>query len=113
MATTREQLAKLEKEVRQLKKQVAELRRERRGQVAPPKDGKRTAPKDLSGLSERERGLDILRRAGAIRAMTPEEEKLAAEWDALPEERKREVEAALWNAHIDPPLSQLIHEMRR
>ena len=113
MATTREELEQLRKEVRKLKTENAEIRRILRENGLRPKNGKRTGPKDLRGLSERERGIEILRRAGAIREMTPEEEKLAAEWRALPEEEKREAEEALRNVKIDPPLSQLIHDMRR
>jgi hypothetical protein len=53
MATTREQLAQLQRQVHHLQAENAEVRR----------------------ISERERGIEVLRRAGVIRGLTPEEKK--------------------------------------
>jgi hypothetical protein len=44
--------------------------------------------------------------------MTLEENRLAAEWNVLPEEEKRQVEETLRRVRLDTPLSQLVHEMR-
>jgi hypothetical protein len=112
MATTREQLVQLQKQVRRLKIESAEMRRVLRERGLLPGNGRRNARGGKRALSENERGIEILRRAGAIREMTPEEKKIAAEWDALPEEEKREVTETLRRVRLDPPLSQLIHEMR-
>jgi hypothetical protein len=110
MATTLEQLKELQKQVRRLKVQNAETRRILRERGILPADKRVAARKGK--LSERERVREILRNAGVTRAMTAEEEKLAAEWRALPEEEKREVDETLRRVRLDPPLSQLIHEMR-
>jgi hypothetical protein len=106
MATTTAQLKKLQREVETLKKKVARL--ERKNGVRKP-----TARKITRGLSERERVERILRDAGLLVELTPEEKARAAEWRALPEARKHEIRLKLDSLRLDPPLSQLIHEQRR
>ena len=112
MATTREELEQLRKEVRKLKTENAEIRRILRENGLRPKNGKRTGPKDLRGLSERDHVLEKLRRAGVIRELTAEEKQHAADWDALPEERKQAVIEKLWTTRFDPPWSESIIEDR-
>jgi len=113
MATTAAELKRIQTKIKKLETQVAQLRRVLREQGLLP-DGKgAVSRKGAREMSERERVREILRRAGVTREMTPEEKQLAAEWDALSEEEKREVEETLRRLHLDPPLSQLIHEMRR
>jgi tellurite resistance protein len=112
MATTREQLQQLQKEVRRLKIANAEMQRVLRESGLLAADKKRVARKDLRGMSERERAREILRRAGVTREMTVEEERIAVQWDALSENEKREAEETVRRVRIDPPLSQLIHTMR-
>ena len=107
MATTREQIEELRKEIRRLKNESSTTRRILREHGLWP-----ATPKRAAHLSERERARLILRQANAVRGMTPVEQTLADEWRALPAEEQREVEAALRQVRIDPPLSQLIHEMR-
>jgi hypothetical protein len=99
-------IEELQREVETLKKKVARLER-RDG-------GRKPAPcKIASGLSEREHVERILRDAGLLAELTPEEKARAAEWRALPEARKREVILELDSLRLDPPLSQLIHDQRR
>lgn len=50
---------------------------------------------------------------GLIRDLTPEEHKLASEWDALPEEEKEAVRMALDNLPPGPWVSDIIIENRR
>ena len=99
MATTQEQLEELRKEVRRLQHTSTETRRILREHGLWPVKSKQAAPR-----SERERARLILRQANVVRDLTPAEQALADEW--------REVEAALRQVRIDPPLSQLIHELR-
>ncbi len=107
MATTREQIEELRKEIRRLKNESTKTRRILREHGLWPVRYKKNAH-----LSERERARLILRQANVVREMTPAEKALADEWRALPVEEQREVEEALRQVRIDPPLSQLIHEMR-
>ena len=107
MATTHEQLEELRKEVRRLQHTSTETRRILREHGLWPVKSKQAAPR-----SERERARLILRQANVVRDLTPAEQALADEWRALPVEEQREVEAALRQVRIDPPLSKLIHEMR-
>ena len=64
------------------------------------------------GVSERERGIEILRRAGALAELTPEEKQLAAAWRALPETRKRQVIETLKTTKFNPPLSETVIQDR-
>lgn len=107
MATTREQIEELRKEVRRLKNESTETRRILREHgLWPIKHKKGTQ------LSERERARLILQQANVARELTPAEQALADEWRALPAEEQREVEVALQQVRMDPPLSQLIHDLR-
>jgi hypothetical protein len=54
-----------------------------------------------------------LKAEGLIRDLTPEERKLASEWDALPEEEKEAVRATLDNLPPGPMVSDIIIENRR
>lgn len=54
-----------------------------------------------------------LKADGLIRDVTPEERKLASEWDALPEEEKEAVRMALDNLPPGPMVSDIIIENRR
>lgn len=54
-----------------------------------------------------------LKADGLIRDLTPEERKLASEWDALPEEEKKAVRVALDNLPPGPMVSDIIIENRR
>ena len=54
-----------------------------------------------------------LKAEGLIRDPTPEERRLAAEWDALPEEEKQDHIRLMRSLVLDPPLSQIIIQNRR
>ncbi len=108
MATTREQIERLQKEVRRLKIQVAETQRILREHGIAPKNGKRAARKIKRGLSENQRAVEILRRAGALTELTPGEMRRAARWDALPRARKEYVINKLKSVRFNPPLSETI-----
>ncbi|MGH2594327.1 MAG: hypothetical protein ACRDGG_12520 [Anaerolineae bacterium] len=99
----------LELEVVELKKRVARLestvrRLTGKTQPASPAPGE---PLD------REELLTWLKAEGLIREPTPEEQRLGAEWEALPEEEKQ---AILWELDHLPPgpmVSDIIIENRR
>ena len=106
-------MAMVEVELRELQTRVTWLEqaiRELRG------DGGRAvlvSDEKMESLSEREQLLVELKAEGLIRDLTPEEQALAAEWDALPEDEK-EAHIRLMNSLVlDPPLSQIIIESRR
>jgi len=71
---------------------------------ASPVPGK---PPDLAQI------LAWLKAEGLVRDPTPEERRLAAEWDALPEEGKQDHIRLMQSLVLDPPLSQIIIENRR
>lgn len=105
MATTTAQLKKLQREVETLKKKVARLERKNGGR-------KPVARKITRGLSDRERVQQVLRNAGLLAELTPEEKARAAEWRALPEQEKQRIRDELWNLKLERPLSQIIIENR-
>ncbi len=114
MATTITELKRLQREVETLKKKVARLEERGNGKRRIVRRKRQSPSPRLrqDHISERERARDILRRGGITREMTLEENRLAAEWNVLPEEEKRQVEETLRRVRLDTPLSQLVHEMR-
>ncbi len=112
MAIRPSEIKQMKSDIEKLKKQVAQLRR--RG------NGKRRAIKrtsksnaSLRTANENELADEILRRAGLLAELTPEEKAMAAEWRALPEERKRKVIHELETANFNPSLSETIIQNRR
>lgn len=102
---------------------LAELKTLRANAAKPRgKNGKRGTSKRIrrpratvaakTPVSERDRITQILRDAGMLAELDPELKRQAAEWRALPEERKQAVIAKLRTIHLDPPLSQTIIEDR-
>jgi hypothetical protein len=98
---------------------LAELKTLRANAAKPRgKNGKRrattripktTAPRTVKNeLSERERVRKILRQAGMLAELTPEDKALAAKWRALPEERKQHVIRKLDSIRFTPTLSETI-----
>ena len=61
---------------------------------------------------ESERLLAGLQAKGLIRVPTPEERRLAAEWDMLPKEEKQAHIRFMHELVLDPPLSDIISENR-
>lgn len=113
MATTAEQLKRLQRDVETLKKRVAALERgtNSKRRVAKPQQ---VAPRSRKrALSENERADEILRRAGLLAELTPEEKAMAAEWRALPEEERQRILDEFYNLKLDKPLSEIIIENRR
>jgi hypothetical protein len=103
-------MATVEAELRELKARVGRLEqavRELCGDSSP------AAPAEIEELSERERALAILRAEGLLRDLTPEEQALAAEWQALPEEEKQAHVQLMRSLVLDPLLSQIVIENRR
>jgi hypothetical protein len=103
-------MATVEAELRELKARVGRLEqavRELRGDSSP------AASAEMEDLSERERALAILKAEGLSRDLTPEEQALAAEWQALPEEERQTHIRLMRSLVLDPPLSQIIIECRR
>ncbi len=114
MATTTEQLKRLQREVETLKRQVAELRRGKNGGQRAKKERKTTASPSLGrALSDNERADEILRRAGLLAELTPEEKARAAQWRAIPEEERQQILDEFYNLKLEKPLSQIIIENRR
>jgi hypothetical protein len=73
-------------------------------QVAPPTPGESLDQEHL---------LAWLKTEGLVRDPTPEECRLAAEWDVLPEEEKQAHIRFMRGLVLDTPLSQIIIENRR
>lgn len=76
-------------------------------------DERQTTLRAPDEISDQEQLLTWLRTQGLIRDPTPEERRLAAEWDTLPEEEKQAHIRVMHNLVLDPPLSQTIIENRR
>ncbi|MFQ5614259.1 MAG: hypothetical protein ACE5H9_19220 [Anaerolineae bacterium] len=73
-------------------------------EAAPPSPRESMDPEQL---------LEWLKAEGLVRNPTPEERRLAAEWDALSEEEKQAHIRFMRGLVLDPPLSQVIIENRR
>ena len=72
------------------------------------------APPPMPGIPpDPQRLLAWLRAQGLIREPTPEERRLAAEWDALPEEVKEAIRWELDHLPPGPMASDIIIENRR
>lgn len=111
MATTVQQLKHLEKQVLRLKSESAKMRRALRehGILPMPRITGARAKK----MTERERVRELLRQAGMLAELTPEEKAMAAEWRALPEEEKKRIQDEFFNLKLDKPLSEIVIENRR
>jgi hypothetical protein len=102
----------LQREVETLKGKVARLeRRENSKRHGVTREREVVSPRERA-VSENARAVEILRQAGLLAELTPEEKAMAAEWRALPEEEKRQVREELWNLKLTQPLSQIIIENR-
>jgi CHAD domain-containing protein len=64
-------------------------------------------------LTDSEQILTWLKTEGVVREPTVEEHRLAAGWEALPEEEKQTHLRFMQSLTLDPPLSQVIRESRR
>jgi len=102
MAPWEQELGELKARVERLETTVRQLANEER-QMPPLKPNQ---------LSDQEQVLAWLRAEGLVRDPTPEERRLAAEWEALPEEEKQTHVRSMHKLALDPPLSQTILENR-
>lgn len=75
-------------------------------------DGQEVEPPEPGEPLDQEQLLAWLKAEGLVRDPTPEERRLAAEWDALPEEEKQAHVRLMHSLVLDPPLSQIIMENR-
>ena len=99
----------LEREVVELKARVEHLEavvRQLIGQVRQAGPAALDEPLDLEQL------LAKCKAEGVVRDPTPEERRLAQEWDALPEEEKQAHVRVMQHLVLAPPLSQIITENR-
>jgi hypothetical protein len=75
-------------------------------------DERQMTPLTPNQPSDQKQVLAWLKTEGLVRDPTLEERRLAAEWDALPEEDKQTHIRSMHNLALDPPLSQTILENR-
>ncbi len=112
MAITTNEIKRMQRDIETLKKKVARLEKRKNGKRQIPARKSEPIATRVDKLSERERVRAILRQAGMLAELTPEEKARAARWRALPEEEKRRVRDELWNLKLQKPLSQIIIENR-
>jgi hypothetical protein len=99
----------LEREVVELKARVAHLEAMVRQLVGK---ARQAVPAALDEPLDLEQLLARCKAAGVVRDPTPEERRLAGEWDALPEEEKQAHIRVMHHLVLNPPLSQIIIENR-
>jgi hypothetical protein len=102
-------MAPWEQELRELKARVERLEMTVH-QLA--NNERQITPLTPNQLSDQEQVLAWLKAEGLVRDPTAEERRLAAEWEALPEEGKQTHIRSMHNLALDPPLSQTILESR-
>ena len=103
MTTVEQELIELKTRLERLEAAVGRLIVSERPLVQLPAD----EPPDRRQL------LGWLKSEGIVRDPTPEERRLAAEWDALPEEEKQAVRQELDHLPPGPMASDLVAENRR
>ena len=107
MAVPEVQLKELVKRVEHLERGLNRLEIVLERQVASE------AEASLEELSERERGLAALRRAGLLVEPSPYTRALAEEWRKRPREERERIQAELRALRLDPLLSEIIIQNRR
>ena len=107
MAVAEVQLKELVKRVEYLERGLHRLEIALEPLVAPASE---VSPE---GLSEKERGLAALRRAGLLVDPSPYTHALAEEWRKRPKEERERIQAELRALRLDPPLSEIIIQNRR
>ncbi|MBI3741288.1 MAG: hypothetical protein HY257_05975 [Chloroflexi bacterium] len=108
MATTANELKRLQREVAALKEKVARLERGREDYST-----RRADKLETRASSENERADEILRRAGLLAEPSPEEISRAERWMALPQAQREKLRGEFYNAKLDKPLSEIVIENRR
>lgn len=100
----------LEHELQELKTRVERL--EAMGHRLIDNEPSQVALPPPSTPLEQEQLLAWLQSQGLVRHPTPEEQRLAAEWDTLTEEKKQTHIRFMQSLSLTPPLSQIILERR-
>jgi hypothetical protein len=111
MSTTAVELKRMQTQIKKLETAVAQMQRALRERGVLPASAR--APSRQARLSEHERVQEMLRQAGMLAELTPEEKARAARWRALPEEEKKQIWDEFFNLKLDKPLSDIIIENRR
>lgn len=110
MAMPMTELERLQQKVAVLEKRLTKLEKKNGKSKGVKRNGRARTTK--SPLNERERAREILRRAGMLAELTPEEKARAAEWRALPKIEKQRTFQKLYSLRLDPPLSETILQDR-
>jgi hypothetical protein len=103
MSTWEQELGELKVRVAQLETTVRQL-----ADHAQP-----TLSLEPGQLADQEQLLVWLKAEGLVCHPTAEEQRLAAEWDTLPEEQKQAHRRFMRSLSLDPSLSQVIADNRR
>lgn len=103
MAILEQEVGELKTRIERLEATVRRLADEEQQDAEGALDTPQNAEQLLAGLKAQR----------LLRTATPEEDQLAAEWDALPDEEKQAHIRFMHGLVLDPPLSQLITENRR
>jgi hypothetical protein len=72
-----------------------------------------TTPPAAKQVSAQQQDLNWLKTEGLIRDPTPEELRVAAQWDSLEEEEKQGHIRLVQSLLLNPPLSRILSENRR
>jgi hypothetical protein len=99
----------LEREVVELKTRVEHLEALVRQLIGK---SQQAVPAALDKPLDLEQLLARCKAEGVVRDPTPEERRMADEWDALPEEEKQAHIRVMHHLVLDPPLSQIITKNR-
>lgn len=102
MSTWEQELGELKVRVERLETTVRQLADTVQAVTSPEPDQ----------AADQEQILTWLKTEGLVRNPTVEEHRLAAGWDALPEEEKQAHLRFMRSLLLDPPLSQIIIESR-
>lgn len=103
MSTSEQELRELKVRVERLETTVRQLADNASPVTAPGPDQ----------LPDQEQLLVWLKAEGLARHPTAEEQRLAAEWDTLPEGEKQAHLRFMRSLSLNPPLSQILSENRR
>ena len=112
MTITSTDLRRMQRDIEKLKKQVTRLEKRSNGKRRAPVKKRKPASLRQRAVNENELADAILRRAGLLAELTPEEKAMAAEWRALPEDEKLRIQETLWNLKLEKPLSQIVIDNR-
>lgn len=100
----------IERELIELKTRVERLEAQVYGTAGPEA---LAPPPTADEPPDPEQLLTWLEAEGMIRAPTPEEQRLAAEWDTLIDDEKQAHLDFMHRLQLDPPLSQIIIQNRQ